>query len=56
MPCRQTRYADIPISVYKIVQTGPNIQFGPLKNGYFKESYHIGIAEIIKIAPINPAK
>ncbi len=48
-------YKDIPISMYKIVQTGPNNQFGGLKNGLFSVEYQLSIDVIVKMLPINPA-
>jgi hypothetical protein len=39
-----------------MVQTGPNIQFGGLKGGFIKEAYHVGIVELVKIAPMKPAE
>ena len=32
----QTRYKEIPIKIYRIVQTGPKTQFGGEKKGLFK--------------------
>ena len=46
---------EIPISVYSTVHTGENIQFGGLKLGFTRFAYHPGIADVVNIAPINPA-
>jgi len=40
---------------YKIVQTGPKIQFGGLNLGFFSLEYHRGIDLILNTAPNNPA-
>jgi hypothetical protein len=46
---------DIPINRYRLTQTGPNIQLGGLKKGFFNDSYQVGIAGVVKIEPIKPA-
>jgi hypothetical protein len=51
----QFKYKEIPINVYKVVQTGPKIQFGGEKKGLFKYWYQSVIAEKVKIDPIKPA-
>ena len=43
----QTKYKETPIKINKIVQTGPKIQFGGLKNGFFKLVYHPVISEVV---------
>ena len=51
----QTKYKEIPMSKYKIVQTGPKIAFGGLKLGFFNLLYHLSMAFIVKTEPIIPA-
>ena len=46
----------MPIKRYKIIQTGPKIQFGGLKDGLFKEAYHVAIEGVVNIEPIAPAR
>lgn len=50
----QIKYKLIPISKYKMVHTGPNNQFGGLKNGLFRLAYQVGISETVKIPPSEP--
>lgn len=50
-----TKYRLIPINVYKIVHTGPNIQDGGLNEGLTKAAYQVGIAEKVNSEPIIPA-
>jgi len=38
---------EIPMSIYRKVQTGPNIQFGGLKGGFVNWAYQPGIAFIV---------
>jgi hypothetical protein len=44
------------MSVYKVIQTGPNTQFGGLKDGFTKELYHVGMAEAVENEPIIPTE
>ncbi len=55
IPLRQTRNAAIPISVYRLVQTGANNQLGGLKDGFARLAYQLGIEDLVKIEPIKPA-
>jgi hypothetical protein len=54
-PTRHTRKADIPISIYNIVQTGPNSQLGGLKDGFSRVAYHVGMEALVNIEPMKPA-
>ena len=47
---------EIAIIKYKIVQTGPNIQSGGLKNGLFNKEYHGSLKLIVAKPPINDAE
>lgn len=49
-----TKYNAIPISVNKVIQTGPKTQFGGVNEGLFIESYHVPIDGVVKIEPIEP--
>ena len=49
-----TIYKEIPIRIYSVVQTGPNNQFGGLKEGWFKVAYQLGIARAVKIPAMAP--
>jgi hypothetical protein len=50
----QIKKKEIPIIKYKINQTGPKIQFGGLKEGFFSPSNQIGIFLDVKNAPKIP--
>jgi hypothetical protein len=50
-----TRYREIPIKINNVVQTGPKIQLGGLKDGLFKALYQELIDGVVKIAPTTPA-
>jgi hypothetical protein len=54
-PTLHTRNADIPISIYNIVQTGANNQFGGLNDGFSRVVYHVGMEALVNIEPIKPA-
>ena len=54
-PFCQIRKTDIPIRIYKVVQTGPNTQLGGVYGGFFKLGYQVGIALKVKRLPIPPA-
>ena len=54
-PFCQTRYKDIPIKIYSIVQTGPNIQLGGLKNGLTRSAYQELIPVTVAVEPMTPA-
>jgi len=51
----QTRYKDIPIIKYKMVQTGPNTQLGGLKLGLVKVTYQEETDEAVNNDPKIPA-
>jgi len=55
IPFFQIKYSEIPIRKYSVVHTGPKIQFGGLKKGFFNAAYHVGIDDIVKMEPIAPA-
>lgn len=54
-PFFQIRKAAMPMSAYRIVQTGPNIQLGGLRAGLASVIYQVGIADAVKNVPIIPA-
>jgi hypothetical protein len=54
-PFCTTRYREIPIRIYSAVQTGPNTQFGGVKNGFWSPAYHVVIAGVVNNEPITPA-
>ena len=43
-----------PIKIYKILQTGAKSQFGGLKKGLSKKTYHEGIAGVVTSPPREP--
>ena len=51
---KSTKYKEIAIKIYKIVQTGANTKFGGVKIGLFKSSYHVEIEERVKKDAKNP--
>jgi hypothetical protein len=51
----QTRYNEMPISIYSKVHTGPNSQLGGLKKGLFKVRYQVETEEAVDIEPMKPA-
>ena len=51
----QTKNKAIPIKANKIVQTGPKIQLGGLKDGLTIVLYQVAIDGEVKIEPITPA-
>ncbi len=51
----QTRYKEIPINMYRIVQTGPKTQEGGLKKGFTRVGYQVVTEFTVKIDPISPA-
>ncbi len=51
----QTRNSEIPITVYKMIQTGANIQPGGFNAGLFKAAYQVGIDSTVKNEPMIPA-
>ena len=53
-PLRQTKNAEIPIKIYRIVQTGPNTQFGGLSAGFAKLLYQLAIEDILRKEPLPP--
>lgn len=54
-PFFQTRNNAIPINTNKLIQTGENIQFGGLNEGFWIVAYHVWIAGVVKNEPIKPA-
>lgn len=54
-PCRQTKYAAIPINKNRIVQTGANTQLGGAMLGFLIVAYQVSMFGLVKIDPINPA-
>ena len=54
-PFCQIRKTDIPIRIYKVVQTGPNTQLGGVYGGFLRLGYQVGIALKVKRLPIPPA-
>lgn len=54
-PFSCTRYKEIPISIYSIVQTGKKIHEGGLKIGFLSEEYQFLIDEVVNVEPITPA-
>ena len=54
-PFPQTRYREIPISMYRVSHTGPKSQFGGAKLGFTNVAYQDGIDCTVKIEPITPA-
>ena len=50
----QTKPADIPIKIYKTVQTGPNIQLGGLKNGFWSVLYQLFIESAVAYPDNEP--
>ena len=54
-PLCQIRKTDIPIRIYKVVQTGPNTQLGGVDGGFLRLGYQVGIALKVKRLPIPPA-
>jgi len=51
----QTRYKDIPIRKYSIIQVGANIQFGGAKYGFVNVEYQSGTASNENTEPKMPA-
>src|SRR3989344_4128654 len=50
-----TNHSAIPISRYKIVQTGPNIQAGGLSAGFTIPAYQVGMDGTVNSEPATPA-
>ena len=50
----QTKYKAMPISIYKVVHTGPNNQLGGCQDGLFNAAYQLGISDAVKLPPIKP--
>lgn len=55
VPFCQTKNRAMPIKRKSIVQTGPKIQFGGLKEGLCKVAYQVGMDELVKTVPKIPA-
>lgn len=51
----QNKYNEKPIITYKIVQTGPKMALGGLKEGLFRFAYQVGISDTVDTEPISPA-
>jgi len=51
----RTRYQAAPINTYSSVQTGPNSQFGGLKNGLFRLTYQVFTDPAVNQPPAAPA-
>ena len=45
----------MPIRRYRVIQAGPKTQLGGVKKGFFRASYQVGIAGVVKNAPMIPA-
>lgn len=52
---RQTRNREMPMSMYSVIHTGENNQFGGVKEGLLSVAYHVGIASVVKMDPTKPA-
>ena len=52
--CFQMRNSEIPIRMYRVVQTGPKIQLGGLNEGLFNVSYHPATACEVNIPAMLP--
>ena len=46
----------MPISIYNMVQTGPNNQFGGAHDGLASATYQVEICEIVTYDPIDATK
>jgi len=51
-----TRYREIPIRIYKRVQTGAKIQDGGLNAGFMSVEYHEPGPVVVKSDPSKPAQ
>jgi hypothetical protein len=49
------RNREMPIRVYRLIQTGLKSQLGGEKTGLFNVAYQVGIAGMVKKEPNNPA-
>lgn len=47
-----TKNTAIPMQIYNIVHTGPNIQFGGFSAGFVSVAYHVSMAGVVKNAPM----
>jgi len=54
-PFRHTRKNAIPISIKRVVQTGPNTQLGGVHIGFAIRVNHVGMEEKVAMEPIKPA-
>ncbi len=54
-PFFHTRNAAIPMRAKRVVQTGPNTQFGGASSGLASVLYQSAIEEVVNIAPVMPA-
>jgi len=48
------KYNDIPIMIYNIVHTGPNIQPGGLNEGLCNPEYHLPGPALVNNPPMTP--
>lgn len=51
----QMKYAEMPISMKSVVQTGANNQLGGTNAGFAREAYQTGMLGTVKNEPITPA-
>jgi hypothetical protein len=54
-PARRTRKREMPMRIYRVVQTGAKIHDGGVNAGLTRPAYHPGIAGIVTSDPIKPA-
>ena len=55
-PFFQIRKADIPIRMYRVVQTGPKSHEGGVKGGFFSAAYQFGMDVAVKMEPSRPTE
>ena len=55
-PLCQIRPTDTPIKAYKMVQTGPKIQFGGFSDGLFNSTYQSRMEEAVAKPERKPMK
>ena len=54
-PFSQTKYNEMPIKTYNVIQTGPKIQLGGLKIGFCKVRYQVETELEVNTEPIKAA-
>ena len=54
-PSLITKYKEIPIKAYKVIQTGPKSHEGGLDDGFINVTYHVETDLEVNIEPIMPA-